>query len=315
MTVNVGRGRHLIAVIIMVSVGVLVHACKPKAGSTTKSYDAFVNQQRTAQECWMTESDLANLAQTNSPLHQRFTKEWDDSLSVVRGRLTPDSDTTPESLAALRRVWLATPASIRSLFTAPESDAKIRLVTTADFPARCAPPTRGTATGEAVDLQACWRIESLAGSAPAIVLTLSADPAVIHRVFIPSIVATVMETRLQANNPALASMQGSLIGSLRAMGDATVADLEVSEKGRGLLNDFQKRFGVADKAQLSASVPFQILALAELLDAAYCSRETYDRFTLANDLPMPKSVAAINQLATSDPAQTPWFLRKGSSVH
>jgi|GEM_PF-1990505 len=297
---------------IVVALSLSSFACKPKSGSATKSYDAFVNQQRTAQECWLSESALAGLAQTNSSLHQALAAEWSRSREEIQSRLTGDSEASPESIDALRRVWLATPSSIRTLFTVRESDAFIRLTSRDHFSNLCAPPQKGSASGEAVDLQACWRVESPGGgtSAPRIVLSVLNEPAVIHRVFIPVIVATTMETRLQATGQAVASMQASLVGSLKALGEATVADLDVSEKGQGLLRDFQKRFGAADKSQLSASIPFQILALAELLDAAYCSRETYDRFTVSNDLPMPKSVAAISQLAASDPAQTPWFLRK-----
>lgn len=314
MRLNFGKFPGNLAVAGIASILVSLVACKPKPASTTKSYDAFVNQQRTAQECWISDSSLSALAQSNPDLHRKFSAEWDQSSQEINSRLVADSETSPESLNALRRTWLATPASIRSLFTAPESDAKIRLASSATFAARCAPPEKGTATGEAVDLQACWRLESEGGgtSAPRIVLTVLNDPQVIHRVFIPVIVATTMETRLQASGASFSAMQASLTGSLRAIGEATVSDLDVSPKGRNLLADFQKRFGVRDKSQLSGSIPFQILALAELLDAAYCSRETYDRFTVANDLPMPKSVAAINQLASSDPAQTPWFLRTGS---
>ena len=299
-------------VVTVIAILTFTVSCKPKSDSVTKSYDAFVNQQRTAQQCWLSESGLAALAQTNPGLHRKLVAEWSQSRDVILSRLSSDSETSPESIDALRRTWLATPPSIRALFVAPESDAQIRLASASSFPARCVPPQRGTATGEAVDLQACWRVESQGSgtSAPRIILTVLNDPAVIHRVFIPVIVATTMETRLQATGQAVASMQASLAGSLKALGEATVADLEGSGKGQKLLQDFVKRFGAADKSQLSASVPFQILALAELLDAAYCSRETYERFTVSNDLPMPKSVAAIQQLAAADPEQIPWFLRK-----
>ena len=73
--------------------------------------------------------------------------------------------------------------------------------------------------------------------------------------------------------------------------------------------DFQKGFGVASSQELSMSIPFQILALSELLDAAYCSRDTYQRFVTAAELPMPKSMAAIAQWAAADSAQEPWFFR------
>ena len=104
-------------------------------------------------------------------------------------------------------------------------------------------------------------------------------------------------------------MQASLRGSLLAIGQATVSDFEASDRGRKLVQDFQKGFGVASSQELSTSIPFQILVLSELLDAAYCSRETYQRFVTAAELPMPKSVAAIAQWAAADPAQKPWFFR------
>ena len=279
-------------------------ACKPKAGSSVKSYDALVNQQRTAQTCWLSDGERTNLAQSNPSLYRTITSEWDQSQTAVAARLTSDSVAPPESMDALRKVWLATPAGIRSLFTSPESDARIRLADRSTFSSLCAPPNRGTASGEAVDLQACWRVE-----ASTIVMTVLNEPAVIHRVFIPAIVATTMETRLQANRQELTAMQAGLRGSLHALGEATVGDFQGSEVGRNLTRNFQNRFGAADSAQLSASIPFQILALAELLDAAYYSRETYQQFVTASELPMPKSVAAIAQWSAADAAQEPWFFK------
>ena len=293
---------------------VALAGCKPKSGSVTKSYDALVNQKRTPQECWLSENSLAEMKQINAPLHLLFSSDWEQSKASVSALLTTDSVASSEALIALRRVWLATPPSIRTLFTASESNAQIRLVPDSAFANFCATPTSGTASGEAVDLQACWKAESAASGdpTPRIILTILNEPSAIHQAFIPAIVFTTMESRLQTKNPALLSMQASLRGSLNALGEASVGDFDVSEKGRALLLDFQKRFAVSDKEQLSASIPFQVLALGELLDAAYCSRETYNRFTSAPELPMPKSVAAIDQIAKSDPSQQPWFLRTGS---
>ena len=291
---------------------VTLASCKPMAGSDIKSYDALVNQQRTSQVCGMSDVELNALAQTNPALHKIASSQWDQSLSEITGRLTADSVAPADSVMALRRVWLATPPAIRALFTGPESNARIRLADRASFSSLCAPPNRGTASGEAVDLQACWKVEPLAGqsqSAPSIVMTVLNEPDVIHRAFIPVIVATTMETRLQANGAGFAAMQASLRGSLLAIGQATVSDFEASDRGRKLVQDFQKGFGVASSQELSMSIPFQILALSELLDAAYCSRDTYQRFVTAAELPMPKSVAAIAQWAAADSAQEPWFFR------
>ncbi len=289
---------------------VTLASCKPKPGSDVKSYDALVNQQRTSQACWLSDGELSKLAQTNPGLHKSASAQWQQSLSEITGRLTADSVSSAESVTALRRVWLATPAAIRALFTSAESNAKIRLADRATFSGLCAPPARGTASGEAVDLQACWKVAPLAGqpqSAPTIILTILNDPDVIHRTFIPAIVATTMETRLQANGTGFAAMQANLRGSLLAIGQATVSDFEASDRGRKLVQDFQNGFGAASSQDLSASIPFQILALSELLDAAYCSRESYQRFVSATELPMPKSVEAIAQWAAADPAQKPWF--------
>ena len=291
---------------------ITVASCKPKAGSDIKSYDALVNQQRTSQVCGMSDVELNALAQTNPALHKIASAQWDQSLSEITGRLTADSVAPADSVMALRRVWLATPPAIRALFTGPESNARIRLADRASFSSLCAPPNRGTASAEAVDLQACWKVEPLAGqsqSAPTIVMTVLNEPELIHRAFIPVIVATTMETRLQANGAGFAAMQASLRGSLLAIGQATVSDFEASDRGRKLVQDFQKGFGVASSQELGMSIPFQILVLSELLDAAYCSRETYQRFVTAAELPMPKSVAAIAQWAAADSAQEPWFFR------
>lgn len=298
--------------LLIAMTAVTLASCKPKAGSDIKSYDALVNQQRTSQVCGMSDGELNQLAQTNPDLYKTASALWDQSLSEITGRLTPDSVAPAESVMALRRVWLATPPAIRALFTGPESNARIRLADRASFSSLCAPPNRGTASGEAVDLQACWKVEPLAGqsqSAPTIVMTVLNEPELIHRAFIPVIVTTTMETRLQANGAGFAAMQASLRGSLLAIGQATVSDFEASDRGRKLMQDFQKGFGVASSQELSTSIPFQILVLSELLDAAYCSRETYQRFVTAAELPMPKSVAAIAQWAAADPAQEPWFFR------